>query len=96
VALPQALGLALSRLSRNEETRRWLGPVIAALIFGIGWYVILNKPWLHLEYGKDTCGAAGALFLVGLFVFVPANLMIGGAIQFVAGRRRTGPHSSPG
>ena len=96
VALPQVLGLALSHLSRNEETRRWFGPAIAALVFGIGWYVVLNKPWRHLEYGKETCGAAGALFLVGLFVFVPANLMIGSAIQFVSVRRRTGQHSSPG
>jgi len=84
LALPQVLGLSLSHLSRNEETRRWLGPAIAALVFGIGWYIVLNKPWRHLEYGKETCGTAGALFLVGLFVFVPVNLLIGSAIQFVA------------
>lgn len=88
VGVPQVLGLALSRLGRNVETRRWLGAVIAALLFGIGWYVSLMKPRRHLEYGKETCGAAGALFLFGLLVFVPTNLLLGRVIQIVVARRR--------
>lgn len=87
VGIPQVLGFALSRLSRNAETRSWLGPVSAALLFGIGWYVLMTKPWRDLEYGRETCGAAGALFFMGLFVFVPANLMLGSAIQAAAARR---------
>jgi hypothetical protein len=86
VGIPQVLGFGLSRLSRNVGTRTWLGPVSAALLFGLGWTLSMAKPWRHLEYGRDTCGAAGALLIVGLFVFVPANLMLGGAIQAAARR----------
>jgi hypothetical protein len=87
VGAPQSLGFALSRLSRSAETRTWLGPVSAALLFGIGWYLWMVEPWRDFEYGRNTCGAAGALFFLGLFVFIPANLLLGSAIQTAAGRR---------
>jgi hypothetical protein len=96
VGVPQVLGFAISRLTRKAETRMWLGPVVAALSFAIGLYVAWSIPTQRqIAEGQRVCGAAGALLVVPLVVFVPANLVLGGVIQalaaFLGARRRSTP-----
>jgi hypothetical protein len=93
VGVPQVLGFAASRLSPVPETRDWLWPPAAALIFAVGWYVAWLIPTrAHEAAGYRVCGAAGALLIVPIVVFVPGHLLLAGAMQglvaFLDNRRR--------
>src|SRR6516165_5687687 len=82
VGVPQVLGFAASRLSPVPETRDWLWPPAAALIFGIGWYVAWLIPArAHEAAGYRVCGAAGALLIVPMVVFIPVHLIIATVTQ---------------
>jgi hypothetical protein len=78
VGVPQVLGFAASRMLR----RVWLWPPAAALIFGVGWYVMWLIPTrAHEAAGERVCGAAGALLIVPLLVLIPVHLFIAGVAQ---------------
>lgn len=96
IGVPQVLGFAVSRLFRPGQIRPWVAPAAAALIFTVGWYLAWLIPThAHEAAGQRTCGAAGALLIVPLMVFVPVHVVLAGILQAVAAytdgrRRRTG------
>jgi hypothetical protein len=82
VGLPQALGFALSRLSPNRDSRRWLWPVVSALTFSCGWILMwsIEAP-RPADPGQYACGQWLVVAGAGLLIFGPANLIIAGVLQ---------------
>lgn len=82
VGLPQALGIAVSRLSPDVATRRWLWPVVSALTFSCGWILWWRfQASPPVEAGQYRCGQWVVVAAFGLFICAPANFIIAGILQ---------------
>jgi hypothetical protein len=98
--VPQAIGFLASRPFRSRLSRQWAWAIAAGLSFACGWWMFWGNPFHQhaTETAHRTCGAAGALLILGLFVVAPINTAIGGAaagILELFRNRPTRPESGP-
>jgi hypothetical protein len=73
LGLPQAVGFMAARARRGW----WEWPVVAAAFFATGWYLLWAGPWSQSEQAHSRCGAAGAVFMLALFVLTPLHAILG-------------------